>query len=335
VIPQPSPWWCPTLLQRAKWLWGIDTCPYYGGIGPVIGCQKYPILWNVSTGKWDRKYVIGSGPDCSNFEGVIEYIPYKQQMFFLKQGAVWYYDYAANTWSAATSTGTKHSSNGYDVVACYDTKRERIYIGKGSEFKAYDLKTSAWVGLASSSVGSGVQATLTYDAANDIVLSNVYAPSGYSFTSTVRAYNPVNDTWSTVKPMPAPGNYGAYLNAFYDPILNAHFFHGANDGYHDGRISVYRYKKAPSSVGRGPFGTRSDAVLSVSPNPVSALARISFNLPGQVKIQIFNLQGKKAADFSSSREPIQWDAGGLPSGVYTLKALAGNREYSRKILLQK
>jgi hypothetical protein len=34
------------------------------------------------------------------------------------------------------------------------------------------------------------------------------------------------------------------VNAFYDPLLNAHFFHIAGDSDDNGVIAVYRYKRA-------------------------------------------------------------------------------------------
>jgi hypothetical protein len=42
----------------------------------------------------------------------------------------------------------------------------------------------------------------------------------------------------------APEKWGQCANAFYDPALNAHFFHVAGDSDENGTVWVYRHKRA-------------------------------------------------------------------------------------------
>jgi len=76
----------------------------------------------------------------------------------------------------------------------------------------------------------------------------------------------------------------------------------------------------------------------ISPNPFKPAASIPYHLGFGLKgtLQIFDLRGRLV--FS---RPIQgsgtvtWDASGLGSGVYLLKALSAGKTYSRKLVLQR
>jgi hypothetical protein len=61
----------------------------------------------------------------------------------------------------------------------------------------------------------------------------------------IYVYSPASDSW-TSDPFPSDvaaafGNHS--VNAFYDPVLNAYFFHVAYDSEPDGVIWVYRLAK--------------------------------------------------------------------------------------------
>ena len=56
------------------------------------------------------------------------------------------------------------------------------------------------------------------------------------------AYDPAANAWAD-KPVALPEKMARCKNAFYDPELNAHFVHAANDSREDGSVWAYRYKR--------------------------------------------------------------------------------------------
>ena len=54
-------------------------------------------------------------------------------------------------------------------------------------------------------------------------------------------YDPTANAWSET-PQGFPLKWGQCTNAFYDPVLNAHFFHVAGDSGDEGVIWVYRHR---------------------------------------------------------------------------------------------
>ena len=78
------------------------------------------------------------------------------------------------------------------------------------------------------------------------------------------------------------------------------------------------------------------------PNPFNPSTHIQFTLPRSefVTLRIFNLLGEQVAVLISETLPAgahqaQWDARGLPSGVYFCRLHAGELVQTRKLLLQK
>ena len=78
------------------------------------------------------------------------------------------------------------------------------------------------------------------------------------------------------------------------------------------------------------------------PNPFNPRTTIRFSLPrsGEVSLKIFNLLGEEVATLVSGRvdagtHAVQWDATGLPSGVYFYRLQAGDFTETRKLVLVK
>ncbi len=77
-----------------------------------------------------------------------------------------------------------------------------------------------------------------------------------------------------------------------------------------------------------------------NPNPFNAQTNISFVLPeaGHVKLDIFNLQGRKAASLingvvEAGYHNIDWDASSYASGIYFYRRQAGNEAVSKRVVL--
>lgn len=78
------------------------------------------------------------------------------------------------------------------------------------------------------------------------------------------------------------------------------------------------------------------------PNPFNTSTQIRFNLKksGPVTLKIYNLLGKEIKTILSGIKTageyvVEWDAGGLPSGLYLVRLKAGEFINTKKLLLQK
>ncbi|MGE5313844.1 MAG: T9SS type A sorting domain-containing protein, partial [Acidobacteriota bacterium] len=78
------------------------------------------------------------------------------------------------------------------------------------------------------------------------------------------------------------------------------------------------------------------------PNPFNPSTTIAFNLPtrSHVSLKIFDVIGREVAALASEELPAgnytkQWNAAGMPSGVYFYQLRAGTHSETKKLLLQK
>jgi hypothetical protein len=221
-----------------------------------------PWFFETATGRWNRLRAGTPGPDSSHGD-LLVYLPERKQAFFAHRSReVWLYDLARNKWHQVTTKGPPPPF-GIDATACYDSRRQRIYLGGGSypvapsgrnAFWIFDVKTSTWIDPAprgapckSSNSYPTKNALMLYDTVNDVVLLVVH-----SFFDTDRKsvgvyiYDPKTNSWADdalLIPVKLAGNRQP-KNGFYDPELNAVFLHSAGDSQDDGVIWVYRYKKS-------------------------------------------------------------------------------------------
>jgi hypothetical protein len=79
--------------------------------------------------------------------------------------------------------------------------------------------------------------------------------------------------------------------------------------------------------------------MNVHPNPVSNPTIIEFELPKSnfVSINIFNSKGKivavlKDSFFKKGKQQVDWNAGGLPPGIYFCRIQAGGEARVIKII---
>ena len=107
---------------------------------------------------------------------------------------------------------------GIDPTACYDTKRDRIYIGGGSypvaegpeRLWVYDVKTDTWIDPkprahccgGSNSYNTNI-AVMTYDQANDVVVLNLHTTGRKGRPAGSWVYDPEANAWDG-QPRPFP-----------------------------------------------------------------------------------------------------------------------------------
>ncbi|MCG3179831.1 MAG: hypothetical protein BIFFINMI_02177 [Phycisphaerae bacterium] len=234
-----------------------------------------PWFYSLDTGKYEVFKTPGadSPPNFFNKSGSYFFYlpPHKKYLFMCPAGSrmdnsactYYLYDAARNAWEKIRPKGPPPPF-GRGATACYDTKRDRIYIGgsnktevqKGNLLWIYDVKTHTWIEpkpkgepCGGSTNYATEYAMMNYDAANDaVVLFRYYLGKGEPpEVRGIYAYDPVKDEWSTAsKEIPAPPRPPSkgrhHYSGFYDAELNAHFCYMASDGA-PGPMLVYRYRR--------------------------------------------------------------------------------------------
>jgi hypothetical protein len=226
-----------------------------------------PLFYDTMSGKFERFPADGPRPpQGSQGAGTAFYLPSKKLLWqhggvaFVPPGGVTgtnetiFYNTATRTWSNARPTGTPPT--GIDHGACYDSKRDRIYLWGGGHgvYRAprkpgegmlyvYDVKSNNWSnvpdkGVLPKSFGTN-NACVHYDSANDkVILANHWENSHGVFI-----FDPESASWGD-KPLPlgkgVPHTSPAW-HGFYCPELNAHFIYSAPDSG-EGEMWVYRHK---------------------------------------------------------------------------------------------
>jgi hypothetical protein len=204
-----------------------------------------PWFYDIATARFEHVPITTELPlavqNQNTTYGVFEYIPTQKRYFYGTADGVVFYDPASLAWSTANDSGPRPT--GYDVGGCYDSKRDRVYMGAedGSGLYVYDLATDTWSKSAASgapgNLGTNV-ASVIYDVANDVVSVLQYSEA------TLFTYSPSADSWSSQplsSEMLGSVSYASF-HAFYDAQLNAYFVYAAGDSEPDGVMWAWRYK---------------------------------------------------------------------------------------------
>jgi hypothetical protein len=246
-MPNVHPYWERDLPQRKTWLKPAPS-------------DASPWSFDTATGDWSRRRTGTPGPSSSYGDTFI-YLPGRKQAFFLHRNSdVWLYDTEANKWQSVEPTGPRPPF-GIDATSCFDSKRNRIYIGGGSypvtpagknAFWVYDLAKNAWIdpqptgAPCKGSTGYPTKnAVMVYDSTNDRVLLVFHSHfDDRPERLGVYVYDPDANAWLDEK-LEIPDKLGRDnqpKNGFYDGELGVVFLHTAGDSRDDGTIWVYRYK---------------------------------------------------------------------------------------------
>ena len=165
---------------------------------------------------------------------------------------LWVYDIKAHRWTKVKTIWTNNFTpqpdipkppQGGDVIACYDAKRDRIYMARNKRLWFYDVQANTWVDPKPTGEFDA-QAThdglMNYDVANDrvviITLGETSSPPGHK----VFVYDPEANTCIATAAAVPKGI--AQMNGFYHPVLNVHFVHAATDN-REGVMWAYRYRR--------------------------------------------------------------------------------------------
>ncbi len=72
-----------------------------------------------------------------------------------------------------------------------------------------------------------------------------------------------------------------------------------------------------------------DKEVKIYPNPAGSSLNLDFNTTGTVKVEIFDVLGKKLKSFSHNGESSTYNIGDLPNGLYVIRITENGKVYSR------
>src|SRR5262249_41982251 len=156
-------------------------------------------------------------------------------------------DTTSLTWSNAAPMGPVPPGSP-DLGACYDKKRDRIYVGRGAyadplmpgegSLYIYDVATNAWSNPSDPPNPEGWP--LGFPAANggmvhyDVVNDRVVIFYHWDGMGAVLVLDPATNTYSLSTPVPPDAAAGQVWHGFYSEELNAHFVFVAGDSEDNG-----------------------------------------------------------------------------------------------------
>jgi RNA polymerase sigma factor (sigma-70 family) len=253
---------CVTYDSDRKQFAAMSQAAGYGPAGALFKRSKRPggpWCYDPAVGLWDRRPLEGANPTyltSPTYGDVFMYVPSQKQFFYhafgFSRNHSYFYDPATRHWTEVKTPWTggdpkvdPKPPSGGDVVACYDARRDRIYMGHGQRLWFYDVKANSWVEPKPDGEFNAMDThdvTMNYDAAGDRVVAVCLGRSGKpEVPRKVFVHDPETGR-SAATAGTVPKEIGQ-LNGFYDPVLNAHFIHAAHDNS-EGVMWAYRYKRA-------------------------------------------------------------------------------------------
>jgi len=217
-----------------------------------------PLFFNTIAGKFERFALSGqplTGAADGGVHGSICYLPTRKAFFHYHGGVTQLYDAVSHQCQSAGAQG-KGQPGSSDVGLCYDSKRDRVYMGRGNyappprpdegNVYIYDVKANAWSNPPNKpNAGSFPPCNAGnthYDVANDRVVA-ISHPAGSREPGTVSVYNPETGAWEAGAAIPpAVSAGGECWHSFYSPEVNAHFLYVAGDSTDRGTMWAFRYK---------------------------------------------------------------------------------------------
>lgn len=208
-----------------------------------------PVCYDTASGKFECFPAKKGYPGRTAMSGFPQflYIPTQKKCIMIGGGKVAWYDPDERAWSMAKTTD--QAPRGSEIAGCYDSKRDRVYMGAGIGVQKsekgkdatvplliYDIKSATW--SSANEKGeypnnwSNNYSMMHYDTANDKVV--------VMHGSRIFVYDPKADAWAepTALPQGVRTDHG-----FYDPELNAHFLYVAKDSAEGGVMWAFRLGK--------------------------------------------------------------------------------------------
>lgn len=277
--------------------------------------------YNTATSVWRTVTSIPSSIGDVTCCKALAYFPEMNGLIVAGGGNVGLYNTTTGQWS--------HLASGlamgiYEHFAEYSPVEKVVFFGGGAgDQNVYRLDAAGKVTkLADAPIPMGAnQSTVTVDPVSGIFLVNSEAKEIYTF-------NALTDTWTKIYPVVPFRTFTTIATPIstYGVVL---YFAGD----YAMAPQVYIYKHAAGSAAEK-TAPASPAEITSAPNPFRGTTIIT--LPGKnMEAKIYNASGKMVSYFNRCGEKLIWDASGIPCGVYMLKAKAGKKLYSKKLVLWK
>jgi hypothetical protein len=134
------------------------------------------------------------------------------------------------------------------------------------------------------------------------------------------------------------------MNPYIDYVYSAYKYGGQQTLTKTGLIRLNKYITNQLVIELGTIGIEekgeiiSDAApINIMPNPFMPATRISLSNPdASADINIYDISGRLIKNYRNvTSSNVVWNAAGLSSGIYILRANIGNKQYSRKLFLRK
>jgi len=367
TVPLPANDTVPTPVDRHTYS-HFRYCPYdnsvyiYSGANQSYLANEYGLknphdVWRFSLDeyRWIKIADFYYGLDSTaTWTPVLFDLPYhydpvaNRMLFFHSLTKITVYDPATGSWSYK---GTPANAAAVDAVIgpfgtgnTYDTKRNLICIYGGNyntpqnELIRYDPSANAYEVVVPAGGKPPVDlidtwknySNLTYLAGEDVYLTVVNRETW--------VYSPDANTWTELPVADNASLYDFKMYMAYDSV------HGVIIGANETLPLFYVMKpdlSGTTRLHRDPSAT-DEPRLSVSPNPFNPRTAISVKVKenGEGAVYIHNVNGRliEALYLPPSTHHLRravWDAGGLPSGVYLLKAKVGSRVMIKRLFLEK
>ncbi len=214
------------------------------------GSNFAPWAYNARTGRFERDLAANAMPDVGGYYPQVLYVPSRKEFFVAGIWGITFFNPATRSWSELAKNNL--TPDGWSL-ACYDSKRDRVYGGGRDTLYCYDVKTGDLTRIEKSSAYSltydNNRSALVYDAANDRVLCFSFLSHGDGSAhdyAIVAPLDPQTNTWGEAIPF-EPRFKARMANtnaAFYDAELGVTFIYSAGDSEDNGATWVYRHKQA-------------------------------------------------------------------------------------------
>jgi hypothetical protein len=161
--------------------------------------------------------------------------------------------------------------------------------------------------------------------------------AGSSFDTVLTAYDPAHNELACNDDVgPAAGRRHSRVQF---PVVQGDVYFVGVSGYGgaEGEV-VFDFRVEPNTPGEpGP----ADAALALrppAPNPARGAVRLTADLaaPADLRLEVFDVLGRRVAVVAEGPAPAgrsawDWDAGGLPAGVYVVRLTAGEAVRTRRL----
>jgi hypothetical protein len=195
-----------------------------------------PWIYNTLTGKFEL-HLANPEPYTGTF-GEFVYVPSNRKFLSIGGGGVASFDPETDHWSRVTVKGT--NPGGYEFGVCYDSKRDRFYLGDILDrFYKYDVQTETGTKINTSETYpmdfTMNRGSACYDSINDVVVIFDFG------AHEIYLFDPESDAWRGAIPFD-----NAITNqtnvAIYDPQLGVFFIFTSGDSDDRGVMWVYKFR---------------------------------------------------------------------------------------------